>query len=186
MKRLLQQKWIVLGLALLAAAAYVEWQDTSRAGINASANIARANIVQANIREPGKPGVRHSANAIEVADVKLESLGKRDINQEKMINMFEKRTWVIPPPPPPPPPKPKPMPPPEPVAPPLPYAYLGSYQEPGGHLIIFLTKGERMYSVSPGDVLESVYRVDGIVGGQLSLTYIPLNTVQTLSVGESS
>ncbi len=43
-----------------------------------------------------------------------------------------------------------------------------------------------MYSVSPGDILESVYRVDGIVGGQLSLTYIPLNTKQTLNVGESS
>jgi hypothetical protein len=142
--------------------------------------------VQANIREPGRPEVRHGASVAEIVDVKLDNLGKRGISQEKMINVFEKKSWFIPPPPPPPPPKPKPEPPPVPVAPPLPYAYLGSYQEPGGHLIIFLTKGERMYSVSPGDILESVYHVDGIVGGQLSLTYLPLNTKQTLNVGESS
>lgn len=181
MKRFLKKKWVLLGLALLVAATYVEWQDTSGAGMGSSAN-----IVQANIREAGKPVVRHVASVAEIADVKLDSLGKRDMSKVKMINVFEKKSWFIPPPPPPPPPKPKPLPPPEPVAPPLPYAYLGSYQEPGGHLIIFLTKGERMYSVSPGDILESVYRVDGIVGGQLSLTYIPLNTKQTLNVGESS
>lgn len=181
MKRFLKKKWILLGLALLVAVTYVEWQDTSSAGMGSSAN-----IVQANIREPGKPVVRHATSVAEIPDVKLDSLGRRDISKVEMINVFEKKSWFIPPPPPPPPPKPKPAPPPEPVAPPLPYAYLGSYQEPGGHLIIFLTKGERMYSVSPGDILESVYRVDGIVGGQLSLTYIPLNTKQTLNVGESS
>jgi hypothetical protein len=172
---------MLLGLALLGAAAYSEWQDAGRKGIKPAVN-----IVQANIPEPSRPAIRNVTSVAEIEDVKLDGLGKRGISNEKIINVFEKKTWFIPPPPPPPPPKPKPVPPPAPVAPPLPYAYLGSYQEPGGHLIIFLTKGERMYSVSPGDTLESVYRVDGIVGVQLSLTYLPLNTKQTINIGESS
>ena len=181
MKRFFNKKWILLGLALSVAVAYVEWQNSSSAGINSSAN-----IVQANIHEPGRPVVRHATGEDDVAAVHFESLGKRNVSQVDIVNVFDKKSWFIPPPPPPPPPKPEPVPPPAPTAPPLPYAYLGSYQEPGGHLIIFLSKGERMYSVSPGDILESNYRIEGIAGGQLSLIYLPLNTVQTLNVGESS
>lgn len=98
-------------------------------------------------------------------------------------DLFAGKSWYVPPPP----PKPKPPPPPPPpTAPPLPFAFMGSYQETDGRLIIFLTKGERLYTVSPGDVIDGTYRVEDVVSGQLGLTYLPLNIRQSMSVGEIS
>jgi hypothetical protein len=68
----------------------------------------------------------------------------------------------------------------------MPYAYMGSYLGKDGRMIIFLTRGDQVYSVSPGDVLESNYRVEGITSGQLVLIYLPLNIQQTISIGEAS
>ena len=41
-------------------------------------------------------------------------------------------------------------------------------------------------SVSAGDVIENTYRVEGLAGGRLELTYLPLDIRQTLSTGEAS
>ncbi|MDD4880630.1 MAG: hypothetical protein PHR30_06340 [Gallionellaceae bacterium] len=99
------------------------------------------------------------------------------------INLFSAKSWYVPPPPPPPP---KPLPPPPPMAPPLPFAFMGQYLEPGGHQVIFLVKGDRLYTTSPGEVIDGTYRVEGIQSGQLGLTYLPLNIKQTMFVGETS
>jgi hypothetical protein len=102
---------------------------------------------------------------------------------DRPVDLFAGKSWYVPPPP----PKPKPPPPPPPpTAPPLPFSFMGSYQEPDGRLIIFLTKGERLYTVSPGDVIDNTYRVEEVVAGQLGLTYLPLNIRQSMSVGETS
>ncbi len=98
-------------------------------------------------------------------------------------DLFAGKSWYVPPPPPPPP---KPSPPPPPTAPPLPFAFLGSYQEPDGRQIYFLTRGERLYTVSAGDVIDGTYRVEEASGGQLGLTYLPLNILQSMNVGEAS
>ena len=63
---------------------------------------------------------------------------------------------------------------------------MGSYMGDNGRLIIFLTKGDRVYSVSQGEVIEGTYRVEGIVSGQLVLTYLPMNIKQTISIGGAS
>ncbi|MFA5082293.1 MAG: hypothetical protein WC474_07105 [Hydrogenophilaceae bacterium] len=99
------------------------------------------------------------------------------------INLFAAKSWYVPPPPPPPP---KPLPPPPPMAPPLPFAFMGQYLEPGGRQVIFLVKGDRLYTTSPGEVIDGTYRVENIQSGQLGLIYLPLNIRQTLSVGETS
>lgn len=102
---------------------------------------------------------------------------------DKSTDLFAGKSWYVPPPP----PKPKPPPPPPPpTAPPLPFGFMGSYQEPDGRLVIFLTKGERLYTVSPGDVIDGTYRVEDVVAGQLGLTYLPLNIRQSMTVGETS
>jgi hypothetical protein len=61
---------------------------------------------------------------------------------------------------------------------------MGSYQEPGGKLVIYLTREEKIIAVSPGDTLEGSYQVEGITDGQLSLMYSPLNIKQTLRTGD--
>ncbi|MGA7178379.1 MAG: hypothetical protein WBX11_02165 [Thiobacillaceae bacterium] len=99
-------------------------------------------------------------------------------------NAFNVISWYVPPPPPPPPPPPKPVPPPAPTAPPMPFTYMGQYEE-GGKLIIFLVKGDRIYTVSEGEVIDDTYRVEHLKDGFLELTYLPLNIKQTIGTGAS-
>ena len=75
-------------------------------------------------------------------------------------------------------------PPPKPVAPPVPFTYLGTYQD-GGKPMYFLVKGDQVYHVKEGDVIEGNYRVEGIEGTVLKLLYLPLNVRQTLNVGQA-
>jgi hypothetical protein len=98
---------------------------------------------------------------------------------------FVKRSWYVPPPPPPPVVRAPPPPPPAPTAPPLPFTYLGAQRE-GGQLMIFLVKGDSVLTVKQGDVLDGTYRVEGVEGTKLGLTYLPLNIRQTLEVGPQS
>lgn len=96
-------------------------------------------------------------------------------------NAFDITSWYVPPPPPPPPP---PAPPPVPTAPPLPFTYLGRYEDAPSRMVI-LVKGERMYTVAAGDVIEGTYRIERMAPGMVELTYLPLNIKQTLSTGEA-
>jgi hypothetical protein len=118
--------------------------------------------------------------------VALDKLGKRSQQEHKMVDIFKGKSWYVAPPKPKPVPPPPPPPPPQPTAPPMPYAYMGSYLGRDGRLLIFLTRGDQVYSVSPGDVLEGTYRVEGISEGQLVLIYLPLNIQQSISIGEAS
>ena len=64
----------------------------------------------------------------------------------------------------------------------MPFTYLGSYQD-ASRLVIILSKGDRVYTVSPSDVIEGNYRVESIKGQSLEMTYLPLNIRQTINVG---
>jgi hypothetical protein len=101
----------------------------------------------------------------------------------KYSNLFEEHSWYTPPPPPParkaPPPVHR-----EPTAPPLPYELLGSYEQAGSKTLYFLVKGDRVYDVTIGTVLDGTYSVDGVTNGQLMFTYLPLQTSQGLRLGE--
>lgn len=94
-------------------------------------------------------------------------------------NAFKPTSWYVAPPPPPPP---KPLPPPPPTAPPLPFTFMGRYED-GPKKVILLVKSDRIYTVSEGEVIDNTYRVDRLTDGQLDLTYLPLNIKQTLSTG---
>src|SRR5215510_12129793 len=79
--------------------------------------------------------------------------------------LFAAHSWYIAPPPPPPAPAPvltaeqeaalK-----TPAAPPLPFAYMGTYTADGAEPVFFLTRGDRVYDVKVGDVLDGTYSVD--------------------------
>jgi len=122
-----------------------------------------------------------------VEDLRLELLVREKSTTEK-TNPFSASTWYRPPPPPPPPP---PAPPPEayvppvPTAPPLPFKYLGSYEE-GSKRLILLVKDEEMYTVAEGDVIDNIYRVARIEGNKVDMVYLPLGITQTIDTGESA
>jgi hypothetical protein len=70
------------------------------------------------------------------------------------------------------------------MAPPLPFTYLGRYGDTPSRIII-LSKGERVYTVAVGDVIENTYRVEKFTPGMINLTYLPLSIEQHLTTGEA-
>jgi hypothetical protein len=84
----------------------------------------------------------------------------------------------IPPPPivaapPPPPPAPKP--------PAVPFVYMGKLTETD-RTLYFLVKGDKLYTVKPGEEIDGSYLFEGEVGNQIRLTYKPLHVAQTLTM----
>jgi hypothetical protein len=136
-------------------------------------------------------GVAHaSKTASHRADASrmLYSLAHRVSASGSAHDLFAPHSWYTPPPPPPPPTAPvltaaqlaalQ-----TPVAPPLPFAYIGSYTADGAEPVFFLTQGDRVYNVRVGDNLNDIYSVDSFANGQLVMTYKPLKIQQQLTVG---
>ena len=96
---------------------------------------------------------------------------------------FAALSWLPPPPPvrvAPPPPPPPPV---VPVAPPLPFTFVGLLEQNAGRPQAFLSKGELLLVVAAGDLLDNkTYRVDALNAQQIVITYLPLNTPQTLNI----
>jgi hypothetical protein len=91
--------------------------------------------------------------------------------------VFGRQDWT----PPPPPPQPAPPPPP-PSAPPLPFTFIGK-SVADGTWEVYLARGDRTYVVRDKALIDGTYRVDAIAPPVLTLTYLPLNTVQQLNIG---
>jgi hypothetical protein len=96
--------------------------------------------------------------------------------------LFGPQTWA---PPPPPPAVVKPRPPPPPVAPPLPFTYLGKQFE-DGKWQVFLARGDQTFIAVEQMIIDGLYRVDAIAPPQINLVYLPLQKMQTLSIGGAS
>ena len=84
----------------------------------------------------------------------------------------------------PPPPPPPPSPPPEvPRAPPLPFRYMGQLSDDKGAVTYFLVRGTSTLSVSVGENIDSMYRLESAEGGALQFTFVPLKERQSLVIG---
>ncbi len=70
---------------------------------------------------------------------------------------------------------------PPPAAPPLPFAFVGMLEQSSARPTAFLAKGEALYIVAVGDVIDGTYRVESLSPNQIVVTYLPLNQRQTLS-----
>lgn len=171
-------RWAVLGIvftAVVMAATPVE----DNTGEESTAQIPGARSENAAV-SPARAQV--SQPPLETVHVELERLARPHKGAGMKIGkVFDATSWYVPPPPPPPAP---PAPPPVPTAPPLPFAYLGRYEDAPTQLV-FLVKGERMYTVAEGEVIDGTYRVARVTKGMVELTYLPLNITQTLSTGET-
>jgi len=164
-----KREWTLLALALpvILAAAGADRGVGENAAI--VAEVARSVKSRADV-----------SRSADVANLKLPQL-RREETAAAAGNAFESKSWYVAPPPPPPA---LPSPPPVPTAPPLPFSYLGRYED-AGKPIIFLSRGDRVLSVTAGEVIEGTYRVDGISGSTLAMTYLPLNVRQTLDIGNA-
>lgn len=68
----------------------------------------------------------------------------------------------------------------KPSAPPLPFRYFGRLTE-NGKTEVFVMLGEELLSIAPGQQ-HGAYRVEQVSTSQISFTYLPLKTRQTLEL----
>lgn len=168
----------VLIASALAIAAYVVFGPTDEATSDAPRNTRPASSAHqphAASSEPRQSAMRS-----------LLALAHRVSNTAEAGALFATHSWYEPPPPPPPAPvtaATESLAPPAPTAPPLPFAYMGTFTPDGAEPVFFLTAGDRVFDVRIGETLDNLYSVDGISNGQLQLTYKPLNIKQQLIVG---
>jgi hypothetical protein len=105
------------------------------------------------------------------------------ISESAAKDPFAARGW-LPPPPPPPPPLPQAAlpPPPPPTAPPVPFRFVGLLEEKSAKPAAFIAKGDALFVVHVGDVVESTYRVESFNSAQVIVIYLPLQQRQTIEV----
>lgn len=102
------------------------------------------------------------------------------LSVESANNPFAASSWL------PPPPVEVPVVPevraPAPTAPPVPFTYVGELDAKAAKPQVFLSNGERLLIVSPGEVVDDQYRVESVSESDVVLTYLPLNQTQSVSI----
>lgn len=174
-----RSKWLV-GIAVLVIAYVVFGPKDSEPVEPAHRSASSASAHSAHDAPPA--AASHSAPQLAGA---LMRVAHRVADATSAGSLFAAHSWYVAPPPPPPVVEAPPPPPPPPQAPPLPYAFMGSYAPVGSAPVFFLTKGDKVYDVHVGDTLDDIYHVDSFNNGQLTLTYKPLNQQQQLTAGTS-
>lgn len=64
----------------------------------------------------------------------------------------------------------------------LPFTYVGKLVD-HGHTMVFLSRQDRNYVAREGDVLDNAYRIEQIEPARITMTYLPLNTKQMMTIG---
>jgi hypothetical protein len=136
-----------------------------------------------------KPGNKPGAGASTQELVATLTPPNRDeVNTDASGNPFRSNSWA---PAPPPSRVVVPVvaapvvaaPPPAPTAPPLPYNFVGKLEAKNAKPRAFLSKGDALVIVSPGDVLDNnTYRVESLDQTGVVLTYLPLNQRQVIPI----
>jgi hypothetical protein len=156
-------RWRWLAAAALIGVALVWFAPEDETVVTPLARKARASVPSANAGSSLLTSIRFPARK----ETKLAA------------DLFAVHSWYRPPPP----VYVKPAPPPPPTAPPFPYSYLGQYARTGDKTVYILQRGDSVFDVRVGDVLDGVWKLEAIVGGQIQLTYVPLQLKQMFSVG---
>lgn len=166
-----KQRNIALGAALAAtllAVAWVSQQEEEHTAVVA----APVKAVSSN------NGAARAASTNTSSHLALEKLQRKRAEDDKpsVEDVFQAKSWYVPPPP------PKPVPPPPPAPPPLPFIYMGKLLE-DEKLTVFVSKQDRHFAVKAGDTVDGAYRVESVSARQVIFTYLPLNMQQTLILG---
>lgn len=177
-----RQRWLLLGGLLAATLAAAAWVGDRAANPETDLVVpsepAKASRSSASLARAGTKD--------EAPQVNLEKLKSRDVGKAS------RDPFALPMPRAGKPKQPAPAvpavqsvaaPPPPPTAPPLPFTYMGKLISEG-NLAVFLVQGERNLVVHEGDTIDSLYRVERIADGNITLLFLPLNQRQTIVIGE--
>ena len=173
-----RRRWLVLGSLLTATLAAAAWirdsTDAPTTEVVAAANSGAA---------PAAAQLRHAGGQGDAAVINLEKLKSRDLGKATRDPFATRKPRAA---------KSKPggaarpaqtVIAPSPTAPPLPFTYMGKLMS-DGDLAVFLVQGERNLIVHEGDTIDSLYRVERIAEGDITLLFLPLNQLQTMAIGE--
>jgi hypothetical protein len=174
-------QWALVVLAGVASfASAFQWRRATTVSETALVELATAERQRAPAR-PAAPGA-----AAHQADSALALPDRSRTVPQSGGNAMAELRWVAPVPAPsaaralvraaPPAPE-------VPLAPPLPFSFVGLMEQGGPKPQAFLAKGNTLLVVAAGDVIEEdTYRVDALSPQHIQLTYLPLNTAQTLNI----
>lgn len=166
-----RKTWIFIGVTVVAV--LIALPPTGEQGKTA----AKADPQQAEA-VPAEPVSKSQLARQE--HVELERLSQQrnnnSLSRKTVANAFSPTSWYVAPPRQPDPPAPVPAP----TAPPLPFTYMGRYEDPP-KLLVILAMGNKMYTVSAGEVIDGSYRVDRITDSAVEVVYLPLNISQSIS-----
>jgi hypothetical protein len=176
-----RRRWI-LGLALAATLGAVWWVSGMDDDTDTSAATHRPRGASANRTATGaRPATHRTTSRERTPDASAQSRLLAELTQrqhpheplpELIHNPFAAASFD------PPPPKVEA---PKPSAPPLRYKFIGKLAE-GKDYTVFLNDGDNMVIAHQGDTLNDTYRVKAITENAIQFEYLPLNTVQTLSL----
>ena len=167
----MQKRWRILLIIVAIVLAFIISTGVSREAP------ATGEIVQA-APHAQRQSTTAVANQESIETVQLKRV-ERKASVKASGEVFQPKSWYVPPPPPPP------APPPVPTAPPLPFQLLGKVVNPDGTFTIFLSSQNRVFLVKGGETIDGMYHVEGITDKQLVLTYLPLKMQQYLNLGDT-
>ena len=123
--------------------------------------------------------------SMEIAEIalRINFIGHQDF-QGTPVDLFRSQNWNSPPPPPAPVQVAMQAAPPTPMAPPIPFKLIGKKLD-GEIWEIFLARGNMVFVVRQNDVIEGTYKIGKIAPPSMELTFLPLNQIQTLSIGNA-
>ena len=157
-------------------------RNTLTASASSSAKNMSSTLDNTDLRKSVEKSSKKSGYLPSISTlIKRDALFGSNGMEKTTAQLFGSQSWT---PAPPPPEKLKPLPPPAPVAPPLPYTFLGKKIE-DGLWEVYLARNDLTFIVRAKTVIESNYRIDDIKPPVLTLTYLPLNQIQTLTIGEA-
>lgn len=171
----MKRRHAILSLALVASAALVLFGDKEPA----------AEVVESVERTaPAAAATRPATVAVATPQDSGPAI-MRLVPREELIgaagadegDAFHTHSWN-----PPPPEPPSASPPPQPVAPSVPFVLIGKTLD-NGKWQIHLSQGDRIHSVRPGDVIDSVWRIDTVAPPVMNITYLPLGQSSTMNIG---
>ncbi|CAB1369757.1 hypothetical protein [Denitratisoma oestradiolicum] len=159
-----RQRWILWG-SLLVALVGTHW-------IDGGSTSAQSAVVEALPAHSGRSSLHAVVRSNEDSDIL--ALASRQAAAQS-VDLFAPKDWT--------PPLPPPAPAGAPSAPPLPFMFLGKKLE-AEQWQVFLGRDERTYVAVEGDTMDELYRIESIRPPILTLRYLPLQQLQTLSIGD--
>lgn len=184
----MNRRWMVL-LPLLAISAWLAiFGDKTPAALsNAKVHEVEAAVVPSTfppssspstpITDGSNPAGQNPQDAILILQPRQQLIGNSSRHGTTNA-IFGSQSWT------PPSLPPTPAPPPVPTAPPLPYTFLGK-QFDGGEWQVYLGRGDQTFIARKGTLIEGIYRVESTTPPELAMTYLPLDSLQTLPIGET-